>query len=236
MKRTLIILLVSILISSCNNPNSEVKKTAIKQANGFELSGNLELFFSNKAFLNKIIEDTMYQIDSSTIINNKFSFKGVVEYPERFALTFENYSAIYVLIIENKNFQIEIKESQDNEPIIKGSNLNDKLLEYKTASKNIFKKIDYLFPQFQKARLENDSEKLNSIGIDMKNIELEFTNYSFDFIKENSDSFVAGMVLRDQLKSSEVDTTRIKQSYFLLSESVKKSPDGELIAFTFNLH
>jgi predicted translin family RNA/ssDNA-binding protein len=103
------------------------------------------------------------------------------------------------------------------------------------ASKKIFKKIDYLFPKFQKARLENDVKKLDEVGNELKQIESEFTDFSYNFIKNNSDSYVAAMVLSDQLKSTTVDTLRITNAYKLLSEEVKKSPDAQLIATTLGL-
>uniref|UniRef100_UPI00356724B5 hypothetical protein n=1 Tax=Lutibacter sp. TaxID=1925666 RepID=UPI00356724B5 len=129
----------------------------------------------------------------------------------------------------NSTFKIVINANEIQDPIITGSELNLKLNEYKQASKNIFKKISYLFPHFQKARLENDAEKLTAIGNDMKKIEKEFTNYSFKFIENNKNSFIAAMVLRDQIKASDIDTLRVKESFQILSDEVKNSPDGLLV-------
>lgn len=199
------------------------------------LNGTLKSFLSDKVYLNKIIENDIRPVDSAKIENNNFVFKGIVDHPERFALTFENSSSATILIIENTNFEIVLDPNEPNEPIIKGSELNTKLEEYKLASKNIFKKIDYLFPKFQKARLENDVDKLAKIGEELKKIETEFTDFSFDFVKKNSNSYVAAMVLSDQLKSATIDTIRISTAYKKLSEAVKKSPDAQLIAVALNL-
>lgn len=199
------------------------------------LNGTLKSFLSDKVYLYKIIENDIKPVDSAKIENNNFIFKGSVDYPERFALTFENSSSATILIIENTNFEILLDPSQPNEPIIKGSALNAKLEEYKLASKNIFKKIDYLFPKFQKARLENDVENLDEIGKELKKIETEFTDFSFDFVKKNSDSYVGAMILSDQLKSATIDTIRIRNAFKKLSEAVKKSPDAQLIADALNL-
>lgn len=199
------------------------------------LNGTLKSFLSDKVYLYKIIENDLKPVDSAKIENNNFIFKGSVDYPERFALTFENSSSATILIIENTNFEILLDPSQPNEPIIKGSALNAKLEEYKLASKNIFKKIDYLFPKFQKARLENDVENLDEIGKELKKIETEFTDFSFDFVKKNSDSYVGAMILSDQLKSATIDTIRIRNAFKKLSEAVKKSPDAQLIADALNL-
>lgn len=237
MNKIITIWLCCIVILACNNQKPQQQKISIsKNFDGFELTGTLKSYLSDKAYLNKIVDNSIYPVDSTAIKNNQFIFKGIVEYPERFALTFQNYSAKVILIVENTAFEISLNPNQINDPFITGSSLNSKLNEYQLASKNIFKKIDLLYPQFQKARLENDAEKLTKIGSEMKKIETEFTSFSYDFIRNNKNSFVAAMILRDQLKALEIDSLRIINTYKILSEEVKKSPDAKLIASAFNLH
>ncbi|NEW79957.1 MAG: DUF4369 domain-containing protein [Gelidibacter sp.] len=235
MKKIVIASLFSLFIFSCNNPKGQSEKESVSNKNGFVLQGTLKSFLSDKVYLSKILENDIQSVDSAKIENNNFVFQGIIDQPERFILSFENSSAAVIFIVENTNFEIFIDPNQLDEFVIKGSELNTKLFEYKLASKNIFKKIDYLFPKFQKARLENDVKKLAEVGNELKKIESEFTDFSYNFIKNNSDSYVAAMVLSDQLKSSNVDTLRISNAYKLLSETVKKSPDAQLIAVSLNL-
>jgi len=237
MKKIITLWFSCIVIIACNNQNSQKqKKDVLKDTEGFVLKGTLDTYLSDKVYLNKIIENQIFPIDSAIIKNNLFTFRGAVEYPERFALTFKNYSSSALLIIENTNFQISLIANQINEPTITGSALNAELNEYELASKRIFKKIDFLFPQFQKARLENDADKLFDIGNEMKEIESEFVDYSYKFIKDNRNSFVAAMVLHDQLKTAKADTLRIVQTYQMLSEEVKESPAAQNIKLALNLH
>tara|TARA_R110001583_G_scaffold412_2_gene3786 strand:+ start:30113 stop:30247 length:135 start_codon:yes stop_codon:yes gene_type:complete len=44
------------------------------------------------------------------------------------------------------------------------------------------------------------------------------------------------MILRDQLKSTTIDTIKILETYNKLSNEVKNSPDAEIIASFLNLH
>ncbi|WP_457610832.1 DUF4369 domain-containing protein [Lutibacter sp.] len=239
MKRFLLLVIFSLILVSCKKNDSQEKQQNISiptDIKGFELKGNLENFYPKKVFLNKIIENSIYPIDSSKVINNTFTFKGIVEFPERFALTFRDYSSVVIFILENTNFKLIINTDQINDPIIKGSKLNKELTEYKTKSKQIFKKIDYLFPQFQKARLENDAKELSKIGNELKSIEKEFINFSFNYILQNKNSYIAAMILRDQLKSTTIDTLKIKKTYQALSSDVKKSPDAQIIATFLTLH
>jgi len=231
-------MLFSILVS-CKENISDVQKankTKFQISNGFVLKGHLENFYPKKVYLNKIFEQHLYQVDSSNTLDNKFIFIGTVDFPERYALTFENYSSIALVIIENAQFEVIVNGNAINEPIIRGSALNSKLSEYKTKAKGIFKEIDFLFPKFQKARLENDVEKLHDIELKMNEIEQTFTQFSNDFIVQNRNSFVASMILRDQLKSTQIDTLQVKKSYELLSSEVKNSPDSQIIASFLKLH
>ncbi len=239
MKHFFLIGVFCIMFYSCKKNVSQINPPNISKAstfNGFEIKGSLENFYPEKVYLNKIIEDTFYKIDSAQILNNNFLFKGIVEFPERFAITFENYSSITLFIIENKQFEIIINSETINDPIIIGSPLNSKLFEYKIEAKTIFKKIDYLFPKFQKAKLENHVDKLAEISEEMKKIEKEFTNFSNNYILQNKESYIAPMLLRDQLKSTTIDTLQIKKTYDILSSKIKKSPDAKIIASFLNLH
>ncbi len=239
MKNILTIWLCCIVIISCNNQKSQNKENADTKdvdEDSFILTGTLDSYLSDKVYLNKIIENQIHPVDSTAIEHNQFTFKGTVKYPERFALTFANYTTAVILIIENTEFQISLIANQINEPVITGSALNTELHEYELASKRIFKKIEFLFPKFQKARLENDANKLLEIGNEMNKIESEFVEYSFNFIKNNRSSYVSAMILHDQLKTGKSDTLRIKQTYYMLSEEVKKSSDAQIIASNLKLN
>lgn len=236
MNKWLIILSCIILFYSCtsNNQTNKNSKTVISKS--FQLYGTIENFSSSKVYLNKLIENSIYSIDSAEIKDNQFIIQGVVDYPERFVLTFDNSLAKVVLIIENVPITVKIDSNNFNEPLVEGSELNALLNTYKNSSKTIFRKIDYLFPHFQKARLENDVKRIAEIGLDMKKIESEFKEFSFQFIEENKTSYIAPIILRDQLKISNIDTLRIKQSFESLSSEVKNSPDALLIATFLNSH
>lgn len=238
MKKIVAFCFITLLVLASCEKNTRKNKTEsnVLSQNYFEINGTFENFHPKKVFLNKIFENTLYPIDSSEVLNNKFHFKGIVEYPERFALTYENFSATSIFILENANFEIYVNGKNVQDAIVKGSPLNNELNVYKRHSKNIFKKIDFLFPKFQKARLENDAEKLIEIGKEMKIIEQEFTNFTFDYIQKNKNSYIAIMLLRDQLKNSEIDSLKIIEAYKNLSSEVKKSPDALVIEDYFNLH
>jgi hypothetical protein len=223
-----VIFFVFLSLFSCKKTPAKNKVTPTKSTN-YTLNGTVD-FDAEMVYLNKIKNDSLFKIDSSAVNNNAFIFKGKILSPERFALTFKKLSAIIIIILENQNFSIAIKKNEFNDPKIKGSPLNTLLLSYKNTAKGIFKKVDYLYPQFQKARLENDVKKLQEIKQKMETIENEFTTYSYHFIEHHKNSYLAGMILADHLKTSKIDTFKIKQTFKLLPPEIQQSTDGKLVA------
>jgi hypothetical protein len=234
MNKTILTIFLSVIIA-CNGDSKLEKETSDLQDKSFNLSGKLSNFYTDKVYLNKVKDNTYFPIDSSFIENNTFSFKGKVTHPERFTLTFKNYTTEVILIVENCDLNIEINQLQLNNPIITGSNLNVQLNEYQIASKKIFNKIDYLFPEFQNARLENNVQKLKEIRGEMDKIEFEFTQFSIDFIKKNKNSYIAPMILRDLLKTPNIDSLKVDKLYNEFPESIRQSSDSKIIANYLNL-
>ena len=225
----------SFILIACKKEHLQ-KKEAVTIKKSYTINGTLKNFHPQEVYLNKIIENSIYVIDSSKVINNTFSFKGFVEHPERFAISFKQYSSTVILIVENADITITIDAHNFENTPIKGSKLNTEFKNYQINSKNIFKKITYLFPQFQKYRLENNANQLAKINTQMKEIEQEYIDFSYNYIEQNNNSYIAAMILRDQLKNTEIDTLKIINSYNKLTDSIKKSPDAHIIALTLNLH
>lgn len=209
------------------------KETALSER--FVLNGTFDNYFSEYAYLNKIMHNSLVKLDSSKIENNTFNFSGAVDYPERFALTFENSSAVVIFIIENENFQMELNAKNPTEPLILNSPLNTELNHYKNHSKQIFREIDKLYPRFQKARLENDVETLDEIGEAMNSIEANFRNYSYNYVATNPNSCISAMILRDLIKSEKADIAKISEHFDLLSDEVKQIPDAQILAMELDL-
>ncbi len=234
MNKIILTVILSFIIACNTDPKSE-KNTSILPNKTFELTGKLSNFYTDKVYLNKFINNAYFPIDSSVIDKNTFSFTGSVEYPERFVLTFNNYTAEVMLIVENCIFNIEINQLQINDPKISGSILNLQLNHYQMTSRNIFNKIDHLFPQFQNARLENNVNKLKEIRNEMNKIESKFTEFSIEFIKKNINSYISPMILRDLIKTPDMDSLKTGNLYYKFPDSIKESADSKIIAKYLNL-
>lgn len=226
------LLIFCLLFLNCTFSEEKTEKKTSKTItiNKFVITGNFNRFFTSKVYLNKIANRNLLPIDSAEVINNSFIFEGKVLIPERYALTFKDYSPVYIFIIENKNIILDFDILNILNPKISNSPLNNQLTNYRKEAKKIFKQLDNLYVLFQKARLENDAKKIEEIGRKVKIVENQFHDFTFSYIEKNKNSIVSSMLLRDQLKASIIDSVRVLNGYKKLSTKAKSSPDAKIVA------
>lgn len=229
MRSVLILCVVCCILISCKENTSSTTSTKNTRST-FEITGTIEASYINKVYLHSIRSNSLSIIDSAVITDKSFHFEGHLPYPSRHALAFSNDPTIVTFILENKSIAIDFEKDNLENPVISGSPLNTEFAEYAENVRSIFKQIDALYPEFQRARLENDVTKLDAIAEQMKTIENSYLNYSFDFIAERSTSYVAPIILNDLIHIEQIDTLRIRKAYMGLSEQIKKSNSVQQIA------
>lgn len=164
--------------------------------------------------------------DSARINNNIAVFNGKIDYPERYILTVENMFGGKMFILENDSINISINNSDLINAQITNSKINTELLNVQKTSENIYNQIDLLFPDLQRARLENDVKKLSEISKKLSSIEEENIDFNFNYAANNPSSYISAMILDDLSKRDSIDINKIKSTYEKLSDNVKKSSDA----------
>jgi len=211
------IILSLILLSSCNS------KSGKKQESNFTIKVKLEnVEDGTKVLLKKQESNTTITIDSTTAKNGIFEFKGYTETPAMYGIFIENTKGRILSLVESGTVTITADKNSLQNAVITGSKLNDELKKFKEGSEKIVNKINDLFIQIQKARSENDLEKINEISDKMRAINDENTRYSLDYAKNNSESFVSSIVLQSLLRIPDVDIKEVESIYINFSKDVKK--------------
>lgn len=166
---------------------------------------------------NKIIP-----LDTTQIINNTFQFKGKVDRPEIYGIYIDSLEGSIGLFMENDSISIAVNKNNLNESKIYGSNTNDQYLNFVKKSNTIISETKSLFPLFQKARSENDIEKLTKINNKIEEIYKENLMFTLQFARDNPDSYVAAFALQSLLKEKSVHKDTIAAIYNNFSHEVKK--------------
>ena len=213
-----IVILITTLLYSCNSKSDTVEEGnyAIKAT----ITG---LADNSKIVLKKQENERTIIIDSTFSENDRFEFKGNIESPAMFGIFIDSLQGGLFPLIESGTITITVHKDSLYKPVITGSSLNDELEKFKEGSERIVNKINDLFIQIQKARAENDLEKINDINNKMRAINDENTRYSLDYAKNNPNSFVSSVILHSLLRIPEIDINEIESTYSSFSVDVKKS-------------
>lgn len=187
---------------------------------------------------------------SSEISNNKFVFKGEIDFPTKAIICTD--SKFYMTRLNSKIFYLEpckmnakLDFDDLNTLVINGSKTNDEFfaLQNTTEKQKNYKKLDSIREfnrsYFVKMNATSDNslkiqyqksldslDQLLAQGI-KKNMQLDL-----EFIKKNPSSFIAADLLYNILteEDEQIQYDTIKKSYNKLSPEVKKSYDGKQLA------
>lgn len=220
MKKTIYLLSLLFIFLSC------YKKTNNEPSldNNFTINITLkEIKDNTKILLKKQENGISITIDSTYIKDEVATFKGNIDLPQVYGVFIDNNSQGIFPIIEKGEIKISTNLDALYDAKITGTKLNEQLNDYKKKAKNISLKMNELFHEFQKARAENNSEEISKINLKLNSINQELSDYKTNFVKNNSDSFVAAMVLFSLAKNKEISINTIQSLYNNLSNNVKKS-------------
>ena len=230
-KRICVLLISSFVFFSCakEKAKNEVQEQFVLNINISNADGNL-------SYLHKLTNSKTIPSDSAIIKNSKVTFKGSIEYPERHLLTITNVFGGKLIILENDTINVQADKNDLTKATISSSLINSELADVQQKSMNIYDKMDLFFPDLQRARLENDAEKLSHIALKMKAIEKENIDFNYTYAKENPNSYISAMILNDLSKRDSIDIKRVKVIYDTFSEEVKKCADAEQINLLLSIH
>jgi len=217
MKRIIFLFFLIIYLFSCNNyPKKDHQKV-------FFIIGNANGLIDNtKVFLKKQENKTIILLDSTQIKNGNFTFNGIIDKPSVYGININNIKGQIGLFLKNDTITININKDSLSDSKITGSKLNDQYLNYIKSVNQIISKTNLLYPIFQKARAENDVEKLNEINKKMQAINAEKTTFALNYAKKHPESYIAAFALHSVLNDNSIPKDSVQSIYNRFSNEVKE--------------
>lgn len=222
MKRVLFYFSLLLLISSCKKDNNLSNKV-----NEYVLSIEIDNKNGHFAYIQKL--NNPKEKDSVLIQNSIGILKGEISTPERYILTIGETFGGKMFVLANDSINIKVPEQDLLNAQISGSKINEELKTFQKKSEEIYDKIDLLFPDLQRARLENNADYISEIAKKMSAIEEENISFNYNYASEHPNSFISAMILNDLSKRDSIDVKKVVDLYNLLSEDVKKSSDAQFV-------
>ena len=217
MYRLITALIFLLLLNSCQ------KNERKNHSNGYILSGSIESVLNgNMVYLKTQENKKINVLDSTNIKNGKFEFQGYIERPIVYGIYFEDLNGLIGVFMENDTIYIEAYKDSLSNSKITGSKTHEDYLDFINQSSRIVSKMSHLFPIFQKARAENNAEKLEEINALMNAINEENTVFALKYAKEHPDSYISALALQSVLNIPTINKDSIAYLYDQFSDYVKK--------------
>lgn len=211
MKNNIAILCIIIILISCK-----------KQSDSFIIEGNITgIKDSTKVYLFNMIGWNI--IDSTTIVNNKFIFKGKLKDPVPVSFKVYNYDIYPDFWLENKEIKINASTKPLSEKDVSfnkisiGSELNEIKLRYEELTKPIHERRAKAYKNTTKEEFKKYSEKNYDT---IKEVSQQF------FLENPNNYFSLSEVcnFRNEFKKE-----KLEEYFNLLSNQLKNSSYGKLL-------
>lgn len=225
--RTLLFLICSVFLS-VNTPY--ILKA--QSTNDFVIDGNLrQLGVQAKVlFIHKVGE--AIEVDSTEVVNGKFSFKGKTDYPfpAQLLLSYANESISpdqVVLYIEPGILKIE-GEDKISTARISGSKTNDLNVEFQHRMASIKERGESIQKTYENASFEQKNTKAftDSLDVEYANVMRDYNNAALTFIGEHPDEILSAYMLRSELRMHP-DNKAAQSAFYGLSETIQNTPAGK---------
>ncbi len=224
MKRILWFLILALVVISCES-----------ETEFFTISGEITNANGEKLYLVELQTNAVVLLDS-IILNDEgvFSFKGQTDIPKFYALriTPNNYLTLIVSPFE----QIVVKtdgENIANNPIIEGSPESHKIMVLRSKLDKSVKKLDSLGLYYSSLIGTKEINKVrDSLNLLSREIISEHTEFTKNFVKNNSNSLASLMALYQQIAPRlYVLNPTDDLEYFTLVDSslMLKHPESEAV-------
>lgn len=222
MKSSISLLLLFFLLG-CNIASKKEATTNLQKQ--YKLTGTLFDHNEELLFLYVYRSNKVQKKDSTRIENNQFYFLDRLDVPVKAALQLKNHTRYFSFILANDSMHIEMNTTDYAKSKIKHSPINSKLAAVQKKSAQIYRKIDYLYPQLQKARIENDVESLQNINRQIQLIIDQNQAFLYNYISRNPNDYLAALLLNDLWHTKDKDSIQLQKLALQLHPEVQKALD-----------
>jgi len=171
---------------------------------GFLIKGTIKGITQKVAILERRKDGNWEKIDSCSIdtVKGKFEFKGKLEAPELLYISFGK-GLMARLFVENTEIELSADSVRQLNPKITGSKSQDEFRDFNDKSDTINKDLIALGKQYSAAQKSGDTILMKKLDDDYTKlsevIEKKDREFSVNFVKTNTKSFVAPYFLLNKL-------------------------------------
>ncbi len=161
----------------------------------YKIEGNINGLESGSAVLSKVVEKDLVTVDSVAVVNGSFSFKGSIEQPEIYVITFADTLEGIQLFLENVDIKVTANFDSIAGAEITGSPLTTLLHGFSKEYLSYNMKFRSLYNEYIQANMSGDAARVKEIENEYAAVEEEQVAYIDNFVKENTNTAVAPYIV-----------------------------------------
>ena len=208
-----------LILTSCGSDNS------------YTLNGNIDIEDGTKVYILQADQNNQPFIkDSTSVKSGEFIFKGMSATPQISYMQVEGVNGYVLTILENGTINADLYKDSITKSNVYGSKSNDDFIKYKIETKSLVDNMNSISFAAQDAIMNGDVETASELEKDYNKIQQEVLLYEWDFITDNLDSYMSGLLLEVFMVENKVNKDSIIDVYESLSNRIKVSDVGKNIA------
>ncbi|MCK5440815.1 MAG: AhpC/TSA family protein [Maribacter sp.] len=221
MKNTLLFLLASIILISCNsNPES------------YTLTGTLtgKIADGTNVFLRKNSENgRTIDVDTAKVETGKFVFIGNSNALEIHYVFVDKLNGYTAVVIENGEIEMSAQKDSLGFAKIEGTEQNEFLDDYREKSQAAQERASNIQNDMQNAGASRDTVLVNALREEYDDLLEEYQDFEKDYIKTHSNALISAILIDRALVTKTSSIEEVQELYNGLSSEIKETRAGEKI-------
>ena len=239
MKNLFATLVLALMIVACNTAKDE-----------FSIKGTIAGVDTGKVYLQKIVDGRPQSVDTTDVVDGKFTFTGKMAMPDIRILRLNEQDYFAQMFLDNSNVKVVAKKDSLRATKITGSPSHDIFDLYLKELEGMNKDVANLQEKYQSAMANRNVEEAKKAEIEYTAMMENMKYFTKNFVKEHNTSVVSAYLtlvqLAPQMEVSEMDSiiagfpAEINASEYVIklkemAEGLKKTAVGAIAPdFTMN--
>ena len=183
MKNTLLSILAISILASCN------LKPVVK--NEFSINGTLTGDYTGKVYLYKRESGEWVKLDSVTLDQGMFHFKGNINLPEIHYIKLKNNNGFVSLFVEPAEISLSATPEDFQNAVITGSASQTEFEVYKQSINKFDDQMELVYQKAEIAKKEGKTDSLSIYDEEYQKIEGELKQFILDNARKNNASVIS---------------------------------------------
>lgn len=217
MKPVNIICLIAFFLNACTSENGE-------SVHNYVILGKTSDSLNHKTAVLSFQENKQFTpMDTAILQNGNFTFSGRLDRPVVANVRIENTKNSLSFFMEKDSVFLNINSEDLSKSTVEGSELHSAYLDFIAQNNKILGKMKLYYPLLQKARSENDPEKLRTVHQKIAAVQKEKNNFVLNYAKNHPNSYIGAFALYTLLGEKSIPMDTISDVLSSFSVPVRKS-------------